>query len=71
MEFRLNWPINFSVDDVLMKENVSLYFAARRQDGDGRHFPHGGHGAILRRAVGRHETIVDRFRSSRVLRPIQ
>lgn len=44
--------------------------SARRQDGDGRHLAHGGHGAILRRTAGSHETTVDRLRSPRMLRSI-
>lgn len=56
----------------LYHANVYMYvILARRQDGDGRHFAHGRHGAVLRRAAGSHETTMDRLRSARMLRPIQ
>ena len=45
--------------------------AERRQDGDGRGLPHGGHGALLGGAAGRHAAAVDGRRRPGVLLALQ
>ena len=47
------------------------YFPGRRQDGDGRGVPHGGHGALLRGAAGRDAEAVGRRRGAGVLLKVQ
>ena len=46
-------------------------FAERRQDGDGRGVAHGGHGALLGGAAGRHAAALDGRRRPGVLLPLQ